>query len=66
MTSLTTAIELFSESGDREFPNCIHIKMDGRQPDCPVTFYGKDGQPLFSMGNDEVGEFVKALSDLEV
>ena len=63
MTTLTTRLDIHSETGDRECGNAITLDMDGSQPDCPVSFI-VDGKPVFSLGSDEVHKFTEALESL--
>lgn len=63
MTTLTTRLDIHSETGDREFGNAITLDMDGSQPDCPIKFI-VDDKVVFSLGADEVDAFTKALESL--
>ncbi len=61
MTIITEKLTLYSEDGDGNHPASLMLSMDGSQRDCPVTFW-QDGKAVFSMGNDEIPAFIKALS----
>ena len=61
MTTITDKITLYSEDGARDHPASLEITMDGSQQDCPVTFW-QNGVSVFSMGNDEIPAFIKALT----
>ena len=63
MTASIEQVKIYSESGDGKYPNDLVAKMDGSQPDCPITFYS-GGVPVFSLGADEVAEFCEELSKL--
>ena len=63
MTTLTTRLDIHSETGDRKTNNAITLEMDGSQPDCPISFI-VDGKPVFSLGADEAEEFSTRLLDL--
>lgn len=63
MTSITHVIHVYSENGDPEFPGDIRLSMNGSNPDCPITFFQK-GEPVFSLGSDEVDDFCKLLQSL--
>ena len=64
MTTIIEKITVYSEFGDREHPSKIQLSMDGSQPECPVTFW-HDGKAFFSMGADEIGEFIEQLQKLD-
>lgn len=64
MTIITEKFTIFSEDGDRNYPATLLCTMDGSQQDCPVTFW-QDDKAVFSMGNDEIPAFIKALSLLD-
>ena len=57
-------ISVFSELGDPSKPSIMEISMDGSKPDCPITFC-HGGKPFFSMGAEEIGDFVDALQSLD-
>jgi hypothetical protein len=63
MTTIIEAITIHSEDGDRDHNNTLDAKLDGSQENCPVTFY-VDGKAVFSMGNDEIPVFCKAIQSL--
>jgi hypothetical protein len=63
MTIITERLTVYSEDGDKNYPNTLDITMDGTQQTCPVTFW-MDDKAVFSLGNDEVSELIKALSSL--
>jgi hypothetical protein len=56
-------MDIHSEFGDREINRWITIEMDGSKPDCPITFI-VDGNPVFSIGSEEIDDFVKALDSI--
>jgi len=64
MTTITYKLTVYSEDGDRNHPASLEITMDGTQQTCPVTFW-KDDKAVFSMGNDELPAFIKALASLD-
>ena len=64
MTTITETITICSEDGDRDYPSSIQIKLDGTQPNCPVTFW-KDEVAVFSMAADEIPAFCSALSAMD-
>lgn len=64
MTTITERLTIHSEDGDRNYPASLEITMDGTQQDCPVTFW-QDDKAVFSMGNDEIPAFIKALSSVD-
>jgi hypothetical protein len=64
MTTITYKVTIYSEDGDENHPASLELTLDGTQRDCPVTFW-KDGKAVFSMGNDEIPAFIKALSLLD-
>lgn len=64
MTIITDKLTVYSEDGDRNHPAILEITMDGTQPTCPVTFW-QDDKAVFSMGNDEIPAFIKALSSFD-
>lgn len=57
--------DLISEDGEPKVNNSIRIRMNPRSPDCPVTFV-VDGKSVFSMGNEEVSDFIEALGALVI
>ena len=63
MTTLTTRLDIHSEFGDRKTNYIMTLELDGSQHDCPISFV-IDGKPVFSLGSDEVDEFVKHLKSL--
>jgi len=63
MIIITERLTVYSEDGDKNYPNTLDITMDGTQQTCPVTFWQGD-KAVFSMGNDEIPAFIKALSSL--
>lgn len=63
MTTLTTRLDMHSENGDRKTNNAITLELDGSQPDCPISFI-VNGKAAFSLGADEVDEFVAHLKSL--
>lgn len=65
MTTILEKITVYSEDGDRAYPNSLGIQMDGSQPNCPVTFYDGDGKPVFSMAADEISGFIKELVKMD-
>ena len=65
MTTLVEEIKVCSEYGDLSYNNSVTIKLDGSQPECPITLF--DGETaLFSFGNEELDEFIKALKSFEL
>jgi hypothetical protein len=64
MTIITHKVTLQSELGDAKHPATLELRMDETKPDCPVTFWQND-KAVFSMGNDEIHDFIKALSYLD-
>lgn len=64
MTKNLIEIEILSEDGDDSHPATLTLRLDGSKPDCPITFYS-DGKAVFSLGNDEISEFVAALESLD-
>jgi hypothetical protein len=64
MTTITEIMTICSEEGDSDYPSSLQIKLDGTQPNCPVTFWA-DGVAVFSMASDEIPGFCKALSALD-
>lgn len=61
MTTATEKITVYSDDGDRDHPASIEIIMDTTQQACPITFW-QDEKAVFSMGNDELPTFIKALT----
>lgn len=64
MTTITEKITIYAEDGDRDHPASLEITLDGTQQSCPVTFW-QDDKAVFSMGNDEISAFIKALTLLD-
>lgn len=64
MTTITEQITICSEEGDGKYPSTLEIRMDGSQPDCPVTFW-VDEKPVFSLASHEIPAFCKALSAMD-
>ncbi len=64
MTIITDRLTIHSEDGDRNYPSSLEITMDDTQQTCPVTFWQED-KAVFSMGNDEISAFIKALSSFD-
>jgi hypothetical protein len=64
MNTITEKITIYSEDGEKSHPSEITLIMDGKQPDCPVTFWA-DGKPVFSMGCHEIEEFCEQLKTLD-
>lgn len=64
MKKQVTKITIHSELGCANHPTMIEISMDGSQPDCPITFW-HDGEPFFSMGSEEISDFIEALQSLD-
>ena len=64
MTIINERLTIHSEDGDRNYPASLKITVDGTQPACPVTFW-QDDKAVFSMANDELPAFIKALSSLD-
>jgi hypothetical protein len=65
MTTITDKITIYSEEGDRNCSATIEARMDSGKPECHVTLY-VDDKPVFSMGNDEIDDFCKALQSMSV
>jgi hypothetical protein len=65
MTNIIEQITIYSENGNKEYPSSLRIKMDGTKPDCPITFYAA-GNPVFSLGMHELGEFIEELQKLDI
>ena len=63
MNTMIEQIRIFSESGDRQYPNELVAEIDGTKPDCPITFYC-GGHPVFSLGCHEVAEFCEEITKL--
>jgi len=64
MNTITERIIVYSEDGDRNYPDSLEITMDDTQQACPVTFWQGD-KAVFSMANEEIPAFIKALSSLD-
>jgi hypothetical protein len=64
MTTNIEQITIYSEFGDQAHPHEITISMDGSKPETPITFW-RDGQPVFSMGSDEIHEFCQQLQKMD-
>jgi hypothetical protein len=66
MTIITDRLTVHSEDGDKYYPASVslEITMDGTQPTCPVTFW-HDDKAVFTLGNDEIPAFIKALSSFD-
>jgi hypothetical protein len=64
VTIITEKLTIYSEDGDTKHPASLMLTMDGSQQDCRVTFW-QNGKAVFSMGNDEIPAFIKALSLLD-
>lgn len=56
-------IRVYSEYGNPKHPLELVAEMDGTNSNCPITFYS-EGNPVFSLGSDEVAEFCKEISKL--
>lgn len=63
MTSITHAIHVYSENGEPGHPSDIRLSMIENNSDCPITFF-RGGNPVFSLGSDEVDDFCKLLQSL--
>ena len=64
MKTQTSKITIHSELGRQDQPSIIELSMDGSKPDCPITFWYY-GNPFFSMGAEEISDFVDALQSLD-
>lgn len=64
MTTILEKITIYSENGDRDYPATLEISMNGKKPDCPVTFWW-DGKPVFSLGADEIHQFCEELEKMD-
>lgn len=64
MKTQLVKITVYSELGDPSKPSFVEISMDGSKPDCPITFR-HDGNDFFSMGAEEISDFVEALQSLD-
>lgn len=64
MNIITHKVTLHSDLGDEKYPATLDLRMDETKPDCPVTIW-QDDKAIFSMGNDEIHDFIKALAYLD-
>jgi len=61
MNTITHKVTVYSEDGNQSHPASLELVLDDTQQDCPVSFW-QDEKAVFSMGNDEIPAFIKALS----
>ena len=64
MITITKEIEFHSDCKCSQTSSVMMAKMDGSQPECPVTFY-VDDNAVFTMENCEISTFVDALKTLD-
>lgn len=58
-------VTVYAEDGKEGVNNQLQIRMDGSDPDCPVTFYA-DGKAVFSMAEAEIDAFCENLKLLSL
>jgi hypothetical protein len=63
MTTSTEQVRIYSEHGAEDCNNELLASMDGTKPSCPITLYC-DGQPVFSLGSEEIDDFCAVLQQL--
>ena len=66
MTSQISEFDINSEDGDPAAPSRLIIVLNGNLPSCPITFLDSEGKAFFSMGNDELSDFLAALEQLSL
>lgn len=63
MIEICERISILAEDGEEDYPAEVHITLNGKHPDCPVTIW-RDKEPVFSMGVHEVSSFCESLQRL--
>lgn len=61
MVEVTNKVTVNTEEGQGRTPCEMIIALDPADVCCPITFY-VNNKPVFSMGNDEIEDFIETLN----